>query len=153
MKKSMITAMLLAASLMAVPVFTAHAQEATAAVEESGQNPVMNYIGDYGYARATLHVEADGMDGAKVLVTWGSSAFDHGEWEMSGSFDPETRTITYDNAVLKTVAFNEDGSIASEETVYENGFGTITVSDAAALTAGWAGELADGPEDAFLASL
>ncbi len=148
MKKSMITAMLLAASLMAVPVFTAHAQEATAAVEESGQNPVMNYIGDYGYARATLHVEADGMDGAKVLVTWGSSAFDHGEWEMSGSFDPETRTITYDNAVLKTVAFNEDGTTASEETVYENGSGTITFRDGAVLTAVWADDHGDVPEDA-----
>ena len=64
MKKTVIGMVMLAASLMAVPVFAAETEK-TAVVEESGQNPVMNYIGDYGYFRATMHVEADGMEGAK----------------------------------------------------------------------------------------
>lgn len=136
---------MLAASLMAVPVFAAETEK-TAVVEESGQNPVMNYIGDYGYFRATMHVEADGMEGAKVSVSWGSSAFEHSEWEMSGSFDPDTLTITYNNAVRKDVTFSEDGKTNSEKTVYENGSGKITFREGGKLS--WTSDHGEVPEDA-----
>lgn len=96
-----------------------------AAAENEGQNPVMNFVGNYACDRASILVEADGADGAKISVHWGSSAWEHSEWTMSGKFDPDTLTIEYSDCVRKDVAFAEDGSVDSETVVYENGFGTI----------------------------
>lgn len=95
------------------------------AAEPDGQNPIMNFVGDYASGRAAIHVEADGADGAKFFVTWGSSASEHSEWTMSGKFDPDTLTVEYTDCVREDVTFAEDGSVASEVVVYENGFGTI----------------------------
>ncbi len=92
---------------------------------EDGQNPVMNFVGNYACDRASILVEADGADGAKISVQWGSSAWEHSEWTMSGRFDPDTLTIEYSDCVRKDVAFAEDGSVDSETVVYENGVGTI----------------------------
>ena len=66
MKKTVIGMVMLAASLMAVPVFAAETEK-TAVVEESGQNPVMNYVGRYGENRATIDVEAAGDADAKIV--------------------------------------------------------------------------------------
>ena len=95
------------------------------AAAEDGQNPVMNFVGNYACDRASILVEADGADGAKLSVNWGSSAWEHSEWTMSGKFDPDTLTIEYSDCVRKDVAFAEDGSVASETVVYENGVGTV----------------------------
>ena len=95
------------------------------AAPDDGQNPVMNFVGTYASGRAAIHVEPDGMDGAKLSVNWGSSAWEHSEWTMSGKFDPDTLTIEYSDCVRKDVAFAEDGSVASETVVYENGMGTV----------------------------
>ena len=95
------------------------------AAAEDGQNPVMNFVGNYACDRASILVEADGADGAKLTVNWGSSAWEHSEWTMSGKFDPDTLTIEYSDCVRKDVAFAEDGSVASETVVYENGVGTV----------------------------
>ena len=95
------------------------------AAAEDGQNPVMNFVGTYACDRASVFVEADGADGAKLTVRWGSSAWEHSEWTMSGKFDPETLTIEYSDCVRKDVAFAEDGSVDSETVVFENGVGTV----------------------------
>lgn len=92
---------------------------------EDGQNPIMNFVGNYACDRASILVEADGVDGAKFSVSWGSSAWEHSEWTMSGKFDPDTLTVEYTDCVRKDVVFAEDGSVDSETVVYENGFGTI----------------------------
>ena len=44
---------------------------------------------------------------------------------MSGKFDPDTLTIEYSDCVRTDSAVNEDGSVKSEDVVYENGFGTV----------------------------
>lgn len=101
------------------------AGEAETAAADDGQNPVMNFVGTYASGRASILVEADGADGAKFTVTWGSSAWEHSEWVMSGRFDPETLTVEYSDCVRTDVEFAEDGSVKSETVVYENGFGTV----------------------------
>ena len=69
-------------------IFTGSAEPAgSAAVEEDGQNPVMNFVGNYTCDRAAMLVEADGTENAKFTVTWGSSAWEHSEWTMSGKLD------------------------------------------------------------------
>ncbi len=108
-----------------------------AAAEEDGQNPVMNFIGVYGHDRASVMVEADGSDGAKITVTWGSSAAENSEWVMSGKFDPETLTVAYTDCVRTDYVWNEKGEIDSETVAYENGEGTITFTDGEALSLTW----------------
>ena len=70
---------------------------------EDGQNPIMNFVGTYAKDRASILVEADGMQ--------------------------ESLTVDYTDAVKKNVVFNEDGTVASEEVVYENGKGSFKFDD------------------------
>ena len=107
------------------------------AAAEDGQNPVMNFIGVYGHDRASIMVEADGMENAKITVTWGSSAAENAEWVMSGKFDPETLTVQYTDCVKTVYVWNEQGEIDSETVEYENGEGTITFTDGEALSLTW----------------
>ena len=107
------------------------------ALPDGGQNPVMNFIGVYGHDRASVMVEADGTDGAKITVTWASSAAENSEWVMSGKFDPDALTVTYSDCVKTTYVWNEQGEIDSETVEYENGEGTITFADGEALTLTW----------------
>lgn len=102
-----------------------------------GQNPVMNYIGVYGLERASITVEAEGMENAKFFVTWSGSAAEHSEWVMSGKFDPETLTVEYTDCVKTTITLNENGEIDSEVVDYENGTGTFTFSEDDGLTLTW----------------
>ena len=96
--------------------------------ESDGQNPVMNFVGTYGCDRATVIVECKGADEAQFTVTWGSSAATHAEWTMSGKLDTDKLTVDYTDCVKKEVTFNEDGSVASEDVIYEDGTGTISFS-------------------------
>ena len=102
--------------------------ETAADSEEDGQNPVMNFIGDYQADRCTIHIEADGATDAKISVHWGSSATESSDWTMSGTFDPDTLRINYSNAVKKNIVFDEDGNdTATVE--YEDGVGRIQFYD------------------------
>ena len=127
--KKLITAIAMSVVMTAGMMTPVMAGEAAAQTEEDGQNPVMNYIGTYGKDRCTIEVTADGSEDASVLVTWSSSAWEHNEWQMSGPFDYETRTITYENATEKTVTFNDDGELEDEKVIYENGKGSFTFDD------------------------
>ena len=58
---------------------------------DEGQNPVMNYVGNYVCGRACITIGAtDESNGTNALVTWSSSAAENSTWVMSGTFDPET---------------------------------------------------------------
>lgn len=95
---------------------------------EDSQNPVMNFVGTYGCDRATMIVECKGADAAQFTVTWSSSAATHAEWTMSGKLDTDKLTVDYTDCVKKEVTFNEDGSVANEDVIYEDGTGTISFS-------------------------
>ena len=76
---------------------TQKADPTPTAVEEDGQNPVMNYVGVYGCGRATITVMAKGAQDAEITIQWGSSASSGSEWTMSGTFDDATKTVRYTN--------------------------------------------------------
>ena len=98
-------------------------------VEDTGndsQNPIMNFVGVYAKDRCQINVMPLEDDYADFVVTWSNNAASHDEWHMSGKFDPETLSVTYDNCTKKEVVFKTDGSIESEEIKYENGTGTFT---------------------------
>lgn len=96
---------------------------------EDGQNPVMNIIGKYGCDRATMTIEAQGTDEAKINVTWGSSAWEYAEWNMVGKFDDATNTVTYTNCEKKVVTFSDEGVVDKETVEYTDGTGSIKVND------------------------
>ncbi len=115
--------------------------------EEDGQNPVMNFIGVYSSGRCSMLLEADGQDGAKISVTWGSSYNENSGWQMSGTFDPETLSIRYEDCVRTDYVYREDGEIESENVVYENGSGRIILQEGDPLTLTWEDgeeQMADG---------
>ena len=141
------TVMLLMAAMAVMAVPACAAETDSTAMEET-QNPVMNFVGSYGYSRANMDIECDGENNARVFVTWGASAWERGEWEMSGPFDPETLTVSYDNCIKKMVAFNDDGDIDSEEVVYENGTGSISFIDEDGPALTWTDDQENIAEDA-----
>ena len=89
------------------------------------QNPVMNFIGEYQCDRAHATVECFGYDEAWITIDWGSSAWELTRWLISGPLDPDTLTITYEGSNKANLVFDDSGEIKSEETVYEDGTGTI----------------------------
>ena len=95
-------------------------------VAEEGQNPVMNFVGNYQADRASMLVEAEGAENAKFTVNWGSSAWENSEWVMSGKLDQETLSVTYDNCVRTDRVYGDDGSVTKETVVFENGKGRIS---------------------------
>ena len=102
------------------------AEETAEETSEEGQNPVMNFVGDYASDRCTITVEAGEGNVANITVEWASSAAERSEWTMSGEFDEETTSVYYHDCTKKNLVFAEDGSVSSEETVYEGGHGTFT---------------------------
>lgn len=115
--------------LMLVLAFAGCKKEEAAAEPDDGQNPVMNFIGDYVNGRADILIEADGDTGAKATVTWGSSAATQAVWTMSGDFSIDTHEFTYKDGVKKEVTYNEDGSIAEEKEIYTDGTGMMIFSE------------------------
>ena len=98
----------------------------TVYLEKGGQNPVMNFVGNYEADRAFITVDASGDDTATFTVEWGSSASTGSRWTMSGTFDSDTLTVKYTNGKKVDYEYNSNGKIASEKTVYTGGEGTFT---------------------------
>ena len=103
---------------------------------EPPQNPVMNFVGNYGADRALIHVEAVGDSDAKITVEWSSSATEGSIWTMTGPFDANSLTVKYTGGVK--VDYVYDGADKrTDTTVYTDGTGTFTFKDADALTVTW----------------
>ena len=100
--------------------------DAAAVTDADGQNPVMNFIGNYAMDRATILVESEGMEDAKITVRWSGSAWEHAEWVMTGKFDADKLTVDYQNAVKTEYKYSETGELESEEVIYDDGTGTFT---------------------------
>lgn len=90
------------------------------------QNPVMHFIGEYQCDRAHASVECFDYDEAWITIEWGSSAGKLTRWIIVGQLDPDTQTISYSGAGKANLVYDEDGEVKSEESVYDDGTGTIT---------------------------
>ena len=105
--------------------------------EEDGQNPAMNFVGNYACDRANILVEADGDDGMKTTVTWASSSAEETRWVMSGTFDSEKLVFEYNDCVKTDVVYDGDGKEKSSEEAYKEGHGLMTFRDGNPLTLTW----------------
>lgn len=92
------------------------------------QNPVMNFVGDYRSGRARAHVECLGREEALITIEWSGSAWELARWVISGPLDTNTLTVAYSGAAKSVAVYDEKGDLKSEESVYEDGTGTVTFS-------------------------
>ena len=94
--------------------------------DDSGQNPMMNYIGNYINGSATMNVSCIGKDEASVTITKENSS-DSFSWSMSGpvSVGDDRIIVSYDNCIKKYLEYNESGQLNCVITMYENGSGTV----------------------------
>ena len=99
-----------------------------------GQNPVMNFIGEYQCDRAHALVECLGDDAALITIEWGGSVSELARWTIVGPLDLDTLTITYSGCTKSVVTFNEKGEETNEELVYEDGTGTIVFGEDGSFT-------------------
>ena len=98
--------------------------------EDAGwQNPVMNFVGEYQSGRAHALVECWDKDEAMITIDWGSSAWETARWLIGGKLDLEALSIAYEGCSKSILTFDENGEVKSQETVYEDGTGTITFHD------------------------
>ena len=98
------------------------------------QNPVMNFIGEYQCDRAHASVECFGFDEAWITIEWGSSAQEMTRWIIVGRLDTDTLTIDYSGAGKAQLVYDEGGEVKSEETVYDDGTGTIAFHEDGSFT-------------------
>ena len=110
-----------------------------------GQNPVMNFIGDYQCDRANAHVECIGDDGAQITIEWGGSAWELARWEIVGALDLDTLTVDYSGCTKSILVYGDDGELKSEDVEYEDGTGTIVFHDDGTFT--WHDDKSEYGED------
>lgn len=78
--------------------------------------------------RGSIVFTVDASLGCYFSVQWASSASETALWEFSGFYDYQSHSISYSNCVKTVKKFAEDGT-ETDETVYSNGTGTITIDD------------------------
>lgn len=99
--------------------------------EEDGQNPVMNFIGNYqdsNSQRARLTISCVGADQALLEMEWPNSAADGVKWTFTCAFDPDTGVFTYTEGVRKPYTADENGNITYGE-IEQDLNGTFTVAE------------------------
>ncbi|MBR4759958.1 MAG: hypothetical protein IK078_07415 [Lachnospiraceae bacterium] len=102
--------------------------------DENAENPVAEYAGQYYIGKGNLSISPEGTDGALIEVWWGSSAAEHSEWVMHGTFDESTMTITYSDCEKHDFTLNEDGEVEKDETAYTDGTGSVKINDNGSVT-------------------
>jgi hypothetical protein len=119
------------------------------AAPDDGQNPVMNYVGNYICGRAAVLIGAtDEEDGASASVKWSSSAAENSTWEMTGIFDPEEKRFEYHDCVRTDFVYKEDGSVDKQTEVYTGGHGFMFFDDSGdKLTMTWQDDQEDVAKD------
>ena len=84
--------------------------------------------GDYSSGRCHITVTANGGNELSFVVKWGGSARELRQWEMNGTFDPETGVAEYADCVCADVEFEEDGT-ETRTVEFENATGSFTFSE------------------------
>lgn len=85
-----------------------------------GQNPVMNFIGDYQdkvSQRATMHIECIGADEGLLTIEWADSASEGYEWTFYCNFDAESGIFTAYEGIMIPYTADENGEITYGEAV------------------------------------
>ena len=95
--------------------------------------------------RSKMTITRGEGDNAYVVdVTWLESDTESVVWSFSGTFDPETGFLHYQDCRKATVAIVEDGATGDETIEYEGGTGTISYNSGTLL---WQDDKEDAGSD------
>ena len=124
----------------------APAPVSTTAAAQPSQNPIMNFIGNYGNGRATMYVSEVGKDSASIRVSWSGSAADSSTWTMSGTVTTlgDRVIVDYCDCVKETVSYDADGNMLVDVIEYANGSGSLTFEGSRVIWADYEENIADG---------
>ena len=125
------------AMIMVMSLCLAACGSKTEEAADEGQNPAMNFVGDYVCDRADIYIAAEGEDGMNATVTWGGSAWATTVWTMSGTFDAETLQFEYHDCVKTDYEYDDAGDVTKEEEVYTGGHGFMTFTESDTLSLTW----------------
>ena len=118
-----------------------NASDVEAEVEDDGsgdvQDAIMNYVGTYVCDRANIRIEAEEPGVVKATVHWASSVSEDTEWVLTGAFDDNTLTMSYEGGTQTHYVYASNGEIDKEEVVYTDGTGTIKFEDGDPITLTW----------------
>ena len=132
------------------PQFTALLDEsadyvAVFAEDPDWLNPVTIFAGEYQCDRAHANVQDAGFEDAWITIRWGSSAWELTQWDIFGTIDADTMTISYSGCTMSNLVYDDDGELKSQETVYEGGTGTIVFNGDGTFT--WHEDQSESGED------
>ena len=109
------------------------------------QNPVMNFVGEYQCDQAHAQIECFGYDEAFITIERDGDARETTRWIIVGKLDTDTLTIHYSGASKADFVYDETGEVESEESVYDDGAGSIVFHDDGTFT--WHEETSASGED------
>ena len=118
---------------------------------QPSQNPIMNFIGNYGNGRATMHVSESGKDGAGISVTWSGSAADSSTWTMSGTVTAlgDCIVVDYTDCVKESFSYDANGNVLLDIIDYTNGCGSLTFNGSSVTWTDYEEQIADGSVFAY----
>lgn len=112
---------------------------------EAPVGPEDAFEGIWGCGRASMTIESLD-DVIYVTVMWGNSASESARWEYVCDYDVENDClVSRPDGVLAYVTFGEDGEIAAEEQVYDNGEAVFRIDDEGFLI--WEDKVENAAED------
>ncbi len=92
------------------------------------------FDGDWQCDRASIAMYWE-EEGFKVLIRWGSSAWEHTEWEYSCFYDEENNTLVSMPFGTRTdCVYGDDGELASATEVYNDGAAAFALTEEGFLT-------------------
>lgn len=101
--------------------------------EEFSTNPVLKLAGPYMDENgADYHLAIEAIDsgtGALVEIYTNIDDYSFAYWQMFGQYNEKDGTITYTDGEKKIIKEDEASGENSEETVYEDGTGVLTIKD------------------------
>ena len=118
---------------------------AAAFAEGDGQNPVMNFIGEYRCGETEAMVMCHGDEDAWITIHQAQSDTEYLCWDIFGRLDTETLTIAYTEGEKSYVVYDENGDVLSRETLYADGTGTVVFDGASGFT--WHEDGSESGED------
>lgn len=124
------TVALLIAILMSASVLTACGKSQDVKANEEGQQEIGTQLEenedislagswqDEVSQRASMDVKKNEDGSYDILVSWGSSASETSTWEIHGTYDAQSGTLTYDNGKYSVHTWDEkdNETISGEET-------------------------------------
>lgn len=99
------------------------------AVENEDPGQSYDFEGQYYAGRGNLSIISKGNGNFLIEVWWGSSAAEHSEWVMTGTYDEGTNVISYSDCEKHDFTLKENGEVDTDVTAYTNGTGNIQIVD------------------------